>query len=1070
MNKVFKNKQFTHRLRWVLTLFVLLTMNLQAQTNPKLSFEADEGSWISLDVHPKGKHIAFELLGDIYQLPLTGGTAKPLLQGSDFASQPRYSPDGNTLVFVSDRNGEDNLWLAKADGSQPRQLSFRKDGELISPSWSRDGQTLYVSQLASRRSMSANVELWAYPLDGGQPSKIDTPNLGRGTMLVSAFASGAYGPQASAHGDALYFTAAITRQHRPSAAPKAKLMTIDLAGGAIRTISERSEPTFRPQLSNDGQWLAFGAVHSGKTGLRLRNLNTGEERWLLQDIGFNALESWASRDMLPGFAFTPSNEALILAYQGKIRRVNLVDGKSTIIPFLAKVNKVLEPRVSTSIKLEQGPVTASIAKGATISPDGTQFAFSVFGRLYRMALSDRNPHKLSSDTRFGEFHPSWSPDGKWLAYVSWNAIEGGALWKIPSDGSGPAIKLSADEAYYRNPVWSPDGTSLLAIQAPRQLRLENSLGALAKAEQIVQINHKGSPSIALAAAAGASSLQFGRSGKKIYSYSPRSGLSSRSLDGGGQHTHLRVLGQPSPTTSPAMAGDIQISPDERHALAGVAGQLYLIDLSKLNPEQPVVNVYTPSEAYTKLTSLGADHFSWADAQTIGWSAGNTLYRRSINSDKVLEAEALVQRPRDIPSGKLMLRGARIITMQGDKVIENGDLLIDGNRIQAIGEHGTLAKPADAMVIDVSGKTIMPGIVDIHAHWNVKRSVLDLQDYNALANLAYGVTAIRDPQSTTDDIFVYGDAIATGELAGPRVFSTGRGIFFFNNFTSYEQVYSVLERYKNKYRTHLIKSYLPGSRQVRQWMVKACRELGLIVTSEGGSDAKMNLTFALDGFSGTEHAVPMLPHYEDIVQLFAQSGISYTPTLLVSFGGPFAADHFIAEGTGLKDKKLHRFMPSDLIQERVSKGRQVDPDRHIYPMLAKGADDILKAGGNIGLGGHGEMQGLQVHWEMWALAAGGMSNLNVLRVATLESAKAIGLDSELGSLKAGNLADLLILDKNPLEDIANTNTVGRVMVNGTLYDANTLAKQWPVKKPLAKLWWQSPVKPDAHTLIHTKKNP
>jgi len=334
-------------------------------------------------------------------------------------------------------------------------------------------------------------------------------------------------------------------------------------------------------------------------------------------------------------------------------------------------------------------------------------------------------------------------------------------------------------------------------------------------------------------------------------------------------------------------------------------------------------------------------------------------------------------------------------------------------------------------------------------------VLDLQDYNALANLAYGVTTIRDPQSSTDDIFVYGDAIATGEMAGPRVFSTGRGVFFFNNFTSYEHVYAVLERYKKKYRTHLIKSYLPGSRQVRQWVVKACRELGLIVTSEGGSDAKMNLTFALDGFSGTEHAVPMVPHYEDIVQLFAQSGISYTPTLLVSFGGPFAADHFIAEGTGLKDKKLHRFMPSDLIHERVSKGRQVDSDRHIYPMLAKGADDILKAGGNMGLGGHGEMQGLQVHWEMWALAAGGMSNLNVLRVATLESAKAIGLDSELGSLKAGNFADLLILDKNPLEDIANTNTVSRVMVNGTLYDANTLAKQWPVKKPLAKLWWQSP---------------
>ncbi len=1045
---------FFSDLKWLISLAVLLSLPVMSEEKQIISFETDEASWISLDIAPNGTNLVFDLLGDIYQLPMSGGNATPIISGSGFASQPRFSPNGKQLVFVSDRSGEDNLWLATSDGDNLQQLTNRQDGELISPSWSRDGKTIYVSQLASRRSMTTNIELWAYPIDGSQQSKIDTPSMGRGAMLISTFAPGAYGPQASLKGDALYFTAATSRQHGSTMGPQAKLMKVDLLNGDIDTITNRSEPAFRPQLSDDGLWLAYGALDAGKTGLRLRNLKTGDERWLLRDIGFNALESWASRDMLPGFAFTPSSKDLIIAYQGKIRRVRLADGNTSVIPFYAKVKKSLKPRVTASLKIDQGPVIATMAKGAVISPDGAQFAFSAFGRLYRMAIADKIPHKLTGKKSFGEFHPVWSPDSKWLAYVTWNAAEGGGIWKIPADGGRPAEKLTIDNAYYRNPVWSPNGETIFAMRAPKIVRLKNARAQIAKTEQIIKLASNGGKVHTLTLAQGAQRVHFSEKSERFYAYSLRLGLSSWALDGSDQKTHLRVMGSASATTSPAMASDIVLSPNGQQALAAVANQLYIIDISAYSTEQYNINVYAPSDTYTKITTLGADHFSWADAQTIGWSAGNTLYRRSTTSDKIVEVEALVQQTRYTPSGKLLLRGARIITMQGDKVIDDGDILIDGNRIQAVGERGTLSVPTDAVVMDMSGKTIMPGIIDIHAHWIQKQSVLDLQDHNALANLAYGVTAIRDPQSFSDDIFVYSDAVATGEMVGPRIFSTGRGVFFFNNFTSYEQVYAVLERYKKKYRTHLIKSYLPGSRKVRQWMVKACRELGLIVTSEGGADAKMNLTFALDGFSGTEHAVPLVPHYKDIVQLFAQSGISYTQTLLVSFGGPFAADHFFAEGTGLKDKKLHRFMPSDLIEQRISRSRKVEPDLHVFPVLAKGANEILATGGNIGLGGHGEMQGLQVHWEMWALASGGMSNLDVLRVATLESAKAIGLGSEIGSIETGKMADLLVLDKNPLENIMYSNSVGQVMVNGVLHNASTLDQQWPMQKSLPALWWQS----------------
>lgn len=1042
-------------LKWLISLAVLLSLPVMSEEKQIISFETDEASWISLDIAPTGTNLVFDLLGDIYQLPMSGGNATRIISGSGFASQPRFSPNGKQLVFVSDRSGEDNLWLANADGDNLQQLTNRQDGELISPSWSRDGQTIYVSQLASRRSMSANVELWAYPADGGEPEKINTPNMGRGSSLISTFPAGAYGPQVSTNNNELFFTAAKPRQHRDITGPLAEIMKVNLHSGHTKTVSDHNAAAFKPQLSSDGKWLAYAAVEANKTGLWLHNLNTGDERLLVQDIGFNALESWASRDLLPNFAFTPTNDSIVIAYNGKIQRVSLSNGQVTNVPFNANVLMTVELRTTTPASIDQGPVTARLTKGAVISPNGTQYAFSAFGRLYRIAVTDKTPHKLTSQADFGEFHPAWSPDGKWLAYVTWNSADGGAIWKVSADGSSPAEKLTADNAYYRNPVWTPDSQTILAVSAPKNVRQENARGPMAQAEQIVRLASNGGKSVTIAPAGGLVRVHFCNNAERFYAYSYRTGLSSWKLDGSDQKTHLRVAGAVNATTSPAIASDILLSPNGQHSLAIVANQLYLIDMSAISAEQPAINVYVPGAAYTKITTLGADHFSWANSNTLSWSAGNTLYHKSIGADAVSKLESLVQRPRYTPEGMLALRGARIITMDDDKVINNGDILINGNRIQAVGERGSVKIPKAATIINMHGQTIMPGIVDIHAHWQVKRSVLDLVDHNAYANLAYGVTAIRDPQSLTDDIFVYSDAVATGEMVSPRIFSTGRGVFFFNNFQSYEQVYAVLSRYKKKYRTHLIKSYLPGSRQVRQWVVRASRELGLIVTTEGASDAKMNITFALDGFSGNEHSVPIVPLYKDIVQLYAQSGISYTPTLLVSFGGPFAVDYFIANQIGLDDKKLHHFMPPKLISQRISHASLVEPGQHIFQQVAKGAKEILDAGGNVGLGGHGEMQGLQVHWEMWSLAAGGMNNLDVLRVATLESAKAIGLDSEMGSIEVGKMADLVVMDKNPLDDITNTNSVSRVMVNGTLYDANTLDKQWPVKKPLTKLWWQLP---------------
>lgn len=407
--------------------------------------------------------------------------------------------------------------------------------------------------------------------------------------------------------------------------------------------------------------------------------------------------------------------------------------------------------------------------------------------------------------------------------------------------------------------------------------------------------------------------------------------------------------------------------------------------------------------------------------------------------------------KDKPRGSVVLRGARIVTMKGDEIINNGDIVVTDNRIAGIGRRGSVNVPAGARVIDVSGKTIIPGYVDIHAHnwfgWGVHRD----QVTQLLANLAYGVTTQRDPQTSATDIMTYTDLMETGALIGPRLYSTGPGIFSSANIKSLDDARDVLRRYSDHYNTKTIKQYLAGDRKVRQWVIMAAQELGLTATTEGGANLSMNLTLMQDGYPGLEHAMPIFPLYNDVVQLEAQSGITYTPTLMVGYGGPIGRDYYLSRTNIDDDKKLRYFTPHDELDSWKSLTYNRD-DQYIYKGLAEQMAKFVKAGGRVGLGSHGELQGLGVHWELWMMQSGGLSNLETLRAATIHGADAIGLAKDLGSLEVGKLADLQVLDRNPLTDIKNSNSIKYVMKNGRLYDGNNLNEVWPRAKPLPPQWW------------------
>jgi len=354
---------------------------------------------------------------------------------------------------------------------------------------------------------------------------------------------------------------------------------------------------------------------------------------------------------------------------------------------------------------------------------------------------------------------------------------------------------------------------------------------------------------------------------------------------------------------------------------------------------------------------------------------------------------------------------------------------------------------------MAGRTIVPGFVDTHAHmwapWGVHKS----QPWEYLANLSHGVTATRDPQTATTDVLSYGDLVETGDILGPRIFSTGPGVFWTDDIKSLADARDVLRRYTEYYHTNTIKQYMVGDRKVRQWVIQAAHELGLTPTLEGGLDFKKNLTEAMDGYAGLEHSWPIAPVYKDNIEILARSGTTYTPTLLVVYGGPWGENFWYESYDILRDEKLRRFTPlAELKARGLRRPGWWHPSQYVTPLIAAQAKKLADAGGRVGVGSHGQLQGLGYHWEMWNIAMGGMSNHDVLRAATIHGADAIGLATDLGSLEGGKLADLLVMDANPLEDIRNTAKLRFVMKNGRLYDANTLDEVWPRRKSLERQWW------------------
>ena len=1212
-------------------------------------FTVDRATWLSLDVAPSGDQLALEILGDLYLLPIEGGTAKAITQGMGYDVQPRFSPDGKRIAFVSDRDGAIALWTLPVEGGEPEKLASPGErGDFASPEWSPDGQHVIVSKTSF--GLGA-YELWAYHIDGGKGVQI-TQAAPEGKRTPRNLRHNALGALYSPDGRYLYYATKAGGFSYNQMFPQWRIARRDLREGIEDVIVEAQGSAMRPRLSPDGSLLVYGTRFEQQTGLRLRNLKTGEDRWLAYPVQRDDQESRYTRDLLPGYAFAPDGQSLFFTVDGGIRRITIETGEVADIPFSADVALGLGPSLQFPWRLGLGPVKARLIRAPVLSPDGAHAAFSAFNRVYLHEIEGGQTSVLSPEG-LAAFHPAFSPDGKQVAFVSWSD-EGGHIWRMRSNGRGQPKRLTERPGFYADPVFSPDGTRIVALRATSHERLQREFDyGMPTGSDLIWLPADGGAATTIMPARGYGPPHFGPEQDRIYLYAAASpfgaaegsGLMSVRYDGTDRRLLLTATG-PGIVAAEGEVGaaEIRLAPDGRHALIHHANQLYVARLLNPNLGNLTLSLSSPSLPLARLTDVGADFFGWSAAgDELLWSAGNRLYQRPVagvkfdaddkkdesgrqagsekegsekegseqeagekeggetegvetersekergekersetewngkgesrkdesgkrkgrkeeggkgegrkqgprtasattddagdgatanaesaenNGQPLLEEDPSVRsvaieiyRARHRPEGRLALVGARIHSMAvetsteqpGFRVraaqpdpskiqpiegesrvgesptrtegshgvspsdganrrsqgvngaahqralkapIEDGVLLIEGDRILAVGERDAVDIPADAVRIDLAGKTILPGYVDTHAHFRVRRRVHGGSNPTFLANLAYGVTTGLDVQPSTTDILAYEDLLDAGLLIGPRALSTGPGIFNNNAFRSARHAEAVLTRYRDHYRVRNLKAYISGNRRQRQWLAQAAHKLKLMPTTEGALDMKLNMTHAIDGFSGNEHNFPIVDLHADTVELVTRSGMSYTPTLLVAYGGPWAENFFYTNESPHDDPKLRRFTPQPFLAARTLRRFWFHEREYNFPQVAANAAKIIRAGGRVGVGGHGQLQGLGYHWELWALASGGLTPSEALTAATRHGAEIIGVAQDIGTVEAGKLADLVVLNSDPMDNIRNTADLALVVKGGEVYEADTLDQIWPQQKPLPPQWWQ-----------------
>ena len=1018
-----------------------------------IPIDVTRGTWMSLDVSPDGQTIVFDLLGDIYVIPVSGGEARAIASGVAWDMQPKWSPDGRHIAFTSDRAGGDNIWIMEADGSNPTQVSRESFRLLNQPEWSPDGQFIVARKhFTSSRSLGAG-ELWMYHRSGGNGVQMTERRTQQKDTGEPAF---------SPDGRYVYFsddaTPGATFEYSKDVNDQIYIVRrLDRETGEIDPYITGPGGSIRPTPSPDGKSIAFIRRVRYQSTLYVMDIESGRETPVFSGLDRDLQETWAIHGVYPAISWTPDNRSIVFWADGRIQRVEVGTRAVTDIPFHVADTRRVQDTVRFPVEVAPDTFDVRMIRWARPSPDGTKVVFEALGNLWIRDLPTGTARRLTRQTDHFELYPNWSRDGRSIVYTTWDDQALGSVRVVPVSG-GVGRVVTPRPGHYVEPVFSPDGRTVV-YRATGGGSLMSGLWT--RDPGVYRIPTAGGEPV-LVSEEG-SRPQFAADDDRLF-LSSREGTSqtliSVNLDGGDERTHL----------TSEWASEFAISPDGNWVGWTERFNAYVAPFVMAG--RPVaISAEGKSLPQARVTRDAGEWLSWSgDSQRLQWSLGPQLFTRDLNQAFTFVEGAPDELPApdetginlgfsaqaDRPEGRMALTGARLITMNGTEVIENGVIIVDGNRIEAIGPAASTPVPAGVPVMDMAGKTIMPGLIDAHWHGPMgSDEIIPEQSWINYGSLAFGVTTIHNPSADTSEIFAHSELGRTGRVVAPRIFSTGTILYgattaFTAQIDGLDDALSTLRRMQAA-GAWSVKSYNQPRRDQRQQVIEAARQLNVMVVPEGGSLFQHNMSMIVDGHTTIEHSIPLARLYDDVHQLWRQTGVAYNPTLAVAFGGSYGENYWYQESQVWDHPILNQYVPRRLLDARARRPVTLPDNEWNHISVAREATRLSEQGIAVLIGAHGQREGLAAHWEMWMLSQGGMAPMDAIRAGTLNGARALGLDRDLGSLEVGKLADMVVMDQNPLENIRNTTSIAFTIANGRVYDSgmNEIA---PRQRARAPFWF------------------
>ena len=1013
----------------------------------KAKIDVRQGTWMNVDISPDGETLVFDLLGDIYTLPIEGGEATALMTDIAWQMQPRFSPDGKHIAFTSDEDGGDNLWIMKADGSEGKAVSSETFRLLNSPAWSPDGNYIVGRKhFTGSRSLGAG-EVWMYHKTGGNGVMLTKrPNQQKdlGEPAFSPDGKYVYFSQDATPGKTFHYS-------KDSEKGIYKIKRLDLATGEIKVVVSGKGGAIRPVPSPDGKYLAYISRDDFQSNLYLYDLKSGKESLIYSNLDRDMQETWAIHGVYPTMAWLPNSEGMVFWSGGQINKLDLESKKTSVIPFHVKTEKKIQTALRFQQDIDQDNFDVKMLRDVEISPNGRKVVYESMGHIYVRTIADGKAKgkakRLTKQKSHFELNPSFSRDGKYIVYSTWNDDKLGEL-RIVSARGGKSKVLTKEPGKYIEPSFSPDGKTVVFRKVSGGYITDPTWGLN---PGIYTVSTKGGKA-KLITESGVLP-HFGAQNDRIYVLrdGDKPQLVKVSLDTSSTAQREQALYQGK------FATEYKVSPDGNYL---AFSERFKVFVTPFVERGQVIDIGPKAKnlPVKKLSMRAGESINWnGKSNELYWSLGPDLYQASVSglfdiaekgqadkkSQEPVQTYLGYKEKADKPSGRVAFVGGKVITMEGEKVIENGVVVVEGNKIVAVGEQGQVDVPSDAKVIDVTGKSIMPGLIDAHAHGpQGSYEIIPQQNWKNYAGLALGVTTVHDPSNDTTEFFAASEMQKAGDIVGPRLFSTGSILYgatvagYTSHVDSLDDAKFHIERLK-KAGVFSVKSYNQPRRNQRQQMVQAAREAQIMVVPEGGSLLQHNLSMIVDGHTTLEHSISTAKIYDDIRQLWSQSEMAYTPTMGVAYGG-ISGEHFWYDTTDVwKHPRLSQYVPSEFLDPRSMRRTKAPHHHYNHINVAKVAKEMQDLGVEVNSGGHGQREGLAMHWEMWMMAQGGMSPLSAIRTATISPAKTLGLDSQLGSLTVGKLADILVVDGDISQDIRLSDRVVYTMVNGRLYNAETM---------------------------------